>query len=124
MRRLCQVCPRESLERRDPAHPLERIKCKLIREANMIRPIALIATTVGLLPISAQAGIVCRDGYQVVNGQEISTPYCGDNYVAAIARKHGMKVGDAEVRNNPAAKAQVCRFISSDIEVREFLQFF
>jgi hypothetical protein len=91
----------------------------LIREANMTRPIALIATMVCLLPISAQAGIVCRDGYQVVNGQEISTPYCVDNYVAAIARKHGMKVSDAEVRNNPAAKAQVCRFISSDIEVRE-----
>ena len=85
----------------------------------MTRLIALIAMMVCLLPISAQAGIVCRDGYQVVNGQEISTPYCGDNYVAAIARKHGMKVSDAEVRNNPAAKAQVCRFISSDIEVRE-----
>ena len=85
----------------------------------MIRPIALIATTVGLLPISAQAGIVCRDGYQVVNGQEISTPYCGDNYVAAIARKHGMKVSDAEVRNNPATKDEICRWLSNN-EIRSY----
>jgi hypothetical protein len=97
----------------------KRIKCQ-IREANMIRLIALIATTVCLVvPISAQARIICRDGYQLVNGQEISTPYCNDNYVAAIARKHGMKVSDAEVRNNPGTKDEICRWLSNN-EIRSY----
>jgi hypothetical protein len=74
----------------------------------------------GLVCSGSEAGILCRDGYQVVAGREISTPYCNDNYVASIARKHGVKVTDAEVRNNPARKSEVCRFVGNDIEIQHY----
>jgi hypothetical protein len=66
------------------------------------------------LGTAAQAHIVCHEGYQVVEGQEISTPYCNDNYVAAVARDRGAKVSDAQVRNNPAKKDEICRWIGGD----------
>lgn len=67
----------------------------------------------------AQARIVCRGDYQLVQGNLISTPYCADNYVAEVARKYGMRVSDAEIRNNPNKKREVCRFIGHDIRVSE-----
>lgn len=84
-----------------------------------MRKIVIFATAM-VVATAADAKILCRDGYQVVQGREISTPYCNDNYVAAIARKHGFKVSDAEIRNNPAKKNEVCRFISSNIEIRHY----
>lgn len=81
---------------------------------------AIVAAIVLLAATTAEARIICRDGYQVVHGREISTPYCNDNYVAQIARKHGFKVSDSEIRNNPAKKNEVCRFISSNIEIRQY----
>ena len=69
---------------------------------------------------SAQAGIVCRDGFQVSGGQEISTPYCNDNYVAEVARKYGVRVSNEEIRNNPNRKEEVCRFIGYDTRVRDY----
>jgi hypothetical protein len=66
----------------------------------------------------AQAHIVCHGEYQVVEGQEIETPYCGDNHVAAIARRHGMEVSNAEVRNDPATKDDICHWLRSDARVR------
>lgn len=65
----------------------------------------------------AEARIVCRDGFQVVRGREISTPYCEHNYLAQVARKYGVRVSDAEVRNNPARKNELCRMIGHDIRV-------
>jgi hypothetical protein len=69
---------------------------------------------------SAEARIVCNEGFQLSGGREISTPYCNDNYVAEVARKHGMKVSDQEVRNNPARKDEVCRFIGSDTRISNY----
>ena len=69
---------------------------------------------------NAEAHIVCHDGFQVVNGREISTPYCNDNYVAEVARKHGMHVADEAVRNNPSLKNQICRFVGSDIRIEDY----
>ena len=66
---------------------------------------------------SAQA-IRCNGNFQVVNGQEISTPYCRDNALAAVARAYGFNVSDATVRNNPARKQEICRWIGSDIRTR------
>jgi hypothetical protein len=82
--------------------------------------IAMSLASLVMSAASAEARIVCRDGYQVVNGQEIATPYCGDNYVAAIAREYGGKVSDAELRNNPAKKDEVCRWIGTDTRVRPY----
>jgi hypothetical protein len=62
--------------------------------------------------------ITCHGDYQVVNGQEISTPFCRDNALAAVAREFGLHVSDAAIRNNPAEKQEVCRYFRSDIRVR------
>src|SRR4051812_10587842 len=77
----------------------------------------LIAEIAALVALStaANAGIVCHDGYQVVGGSEISTPYCRDNVLARVARGHGREVSDAAVRNNPGLKDELCRFLESDI---------
>jgi hypothetical protein len=69
---------------------------------------------------TAEARIVCRDGYQVSGGQEISTPYCNDEYLAQVARERGTKVSAAEVRNNPNRKDEICRHIGYDIRIREY----
>jgi hypothetical protein len=83
-------------------------------------------TAAGLLAVAvfsapaAQAAITCKDGFQMSGGQWISTPYCNDAHLAQIARKHGVRVSDQEVRNNPAKKYEVCRFLSGDMNARDY----
>jgi hypothetical protein len=60
------------------------------------------------------AAIVCEGPYQVVGGNSISTPYCQDSYLAKVARSYGVRVSDAEVRENPGTKIRLCRFIGYD----------
>jgi hypothetical protein len=81
----------------------------------------LVATFI-LCGTEAEARIVCHDGFQVVNGQEISTPYCNDNYVAEVARQHGVKVANEAVRNNPSLKSQICRFVGSDVRIENYCE--
>lgn len=84
---------------------------------------ALAAAAATLLLVSsavAEAKIVCRDGFQVVDGKEISTPYCNDGLVAQVAREHGMKVSEEAVRNNPSTKNEVCRWVGSDIRIQNY----
>ena len=78
----------------------------------------LLAAMMALNVPAARARIVCRDTYQVVAGQEISTPYCQDNSLAQVARGYGRHVSDAEVRNNPGLKNELCRYLGSDIRVQ------
>lgn len=86
----------------------------------MTNTLALAATLLLLSSVVAEAKIVCRDGFQVVNGQEISTPYCNDGLVGHVAREYGMKVSDETVRNNPATKDEVCRWVGSDIRIQHY----
>lgn len=78
-----------------------------------------------LLPLSAfaiapaEARIACHNGYQIVNGQPISTPYCQDELVATVARQHGSRVSADAIRYNPNLKRHVCRFVSNDFRVTE-----
>ena len=64
-----------------------------------------------LMTGAAQAHIKCDGEYQVVEGREIFTPYCGDNNVARTARADGVRVSNAEIRNDPATKTAVCRML-------------
>jgi len=66
----------------------------------------------------AEARIVCHEGYQVVGGREIATPYCDDNFLAEVARERGFAVTNEAIRNNPKLKQKVCRWIGSDNRVR------
>jgi hypothetical protein len=63
---------------------------------------------------AADAHIVCRDGYQRVEGSNIATPYCQDKLVAQVAREYGSHVSDNAVLNNPSIKRDTCRFVGHD----------
>jgi hypothetical protein len=67
----------------------------------------------------AEARIVCDGPYQIIQGSPHATPYCEDNYLAAVARGYGLRVSSAAVRNNPSVKAEVCRTVGYDSRVRE-----
>ncbi|MEQ1718722.1 MAG: hypothetical protein ABL907_22510 [Hyphomicrobium sp.] len=67
----------------------------------------------------AEARIACRNGYQMVAGSPIATPYCQDELLAAVARDHGMKAQAARIRDNPNYKREVCRFVGNDIRISE-----
>jgi hypothetical protein len=86
----------------------------------MFKTFALPITAFGLAlsplvaaPV-AQAGIVCKDGFQMSGGDWISTPYCSDADLAHIARQHGVRVSADEVRRNPAKKYELCRFLGTE----------
>lgn len=80
----------------------------------------LAAVQMPLGAAEAEARIVCRDGFQSSGGREISTPYCRDAHLAEIARRHGVRVSDAEVRANPARKDEVCRFLAGNMYARDY----
>lgn len=67
---------------------------------------------------AANAKIICRGAFQIVDGQPIATPYCEDANVAAVAREYGIRVSAREVRTNPGVKARVCRTIGYDNRVQ------
>lgn len=87
---------------------------------------ALIAGAVlgvGVAAVSESVhAIECREGYQVVGGQLLSTPYCQDGYLARVARQYGSRVTAAQIRNNPHTKADVCRFMGHDSRVSHICQ--
>lgn len=74
-----------------------------------------VAATAG--PASA---IECEGNFQIQkNGNQISTPYCQDGYLAVVARAHGMKVSADAIRRNPSVKERTCRFVGEDNRVRD-----
>ena len=79
----------------------------------------LVVGTAVTLAQPAEAKIKCSEGYQLVDGAMLSTPYCRDNYVAAVARQYGMNAPDAKVRNNPNFKREICRWIGHDIRAKD-----
>lgn len=81
--------------------------------------IACCALGAGLAAAPAQARIICHGDFQVVAGNEISTPYCRDKHLAQVARRSGFRVTDRELMYNPNVKRAVCRFLSHNIEVQQ-----
>jgi hypothetical protein len=112
--------PRAGLQTAPPLPILMRRSEQV--EAAMIKQVAGAACVIALslFAADAQARIICNGAYQVVNGQEISTPYCNDNYVAAVARARGRNVSDEAVRNNPSVKEEICLWIGKDHRIREY----
>jgi hypothetical protein len=78
----------------------------------------VIAVLMVQLSSAAFAHIVCHDDFRVVNGREIAAPYCQDNTLAQVSRAYGRRVSDAEVRNNPGLKDELCRNFGSDIRLK------
>jgi hypothetical protein len=87
--------------------------------APSIAAIAAAVTALTLIPDRAEAAIKCKGRYQIVRGEELSTPYCNDNYLAAVAREYGSRHSAAAVRNNPNVKREVCRFVGHDTRVQD-----
>jgi hypothetical protein len=77
--------------------------------------LTLFAFMVGAAP--AAAAISCKDGYQKVSGTFIATPYCQDSLLGDVARASGIRVSNAEIRNNPNIKRDVCRTVGRDNRV-------
>jgi len=67
---------------------------------------------------ASASAIECKDDYQIVQGQPISTPYCRDGYLARVAREYGFKASAEAIRNNPSRKEEICRYIGNDIRVQ------
>jgi len=92
----------------------------------MKKTVALAAISGALLFVAtaaspASAAIQCQGGNQwnSAAGGWISSPYCEDNLVAAVARANGMRWSNAAVRQNPSIKAEACRFAGSDIRIAD-----
>lgn len=68
---------------------------------------------------AAEAKIRCKDGYQLVQGNYLATPYCQEAQLADVARSYGFKVSFAEIRENPNSKRRLCALIGRDIRVQQ-----
>lgn len=87
--------------------------------ASMVIGAAAVTAGVSMASGPAAAAIKCENGYQRVQGNLISTPYCQDALLAAVARQYGFKTSAAAIRQNPNHKREICRFVGRDIRVQE-----
>jgi hypothetical protein len=81
--------------------------------------VAMAGIILGGLAPAAEAEIKCKNGFQLVQGSLLSTPYCQDALVAKVAHEYGFSATAAEVRSNPMFKQRLCRFIGQDIRIKE-----
>lgn len=67
----------------------------------------------------ATAKIRCKGPFQVIQGNQIATPYCGDNYLAQVARGYGSSVSARAIRQSPSKKEEICNWIGHDPRVQD-----
>jgi hypothetical protein len=72
------------------------------------------------IPPPAEARIACRNGFQLSGGNWISTPYCNDEHLAEIARRHGVKVTGNDMRHDGGKKQEVCRLLRGFPAARDY----
>lgn len=82
-----------------------------------LKTLALLMALTPLHARTAMAGIRCIDGFQIVNGARLATPYCQDMLVYKVAREYGVKTTASAILHNPNHKRHVCAFIGRDIRV-------
>ena len=66
----------------------------------------------------AAAKIRCKGIFQVNKSGLVSTQICRDRQIARVARSYGWRVSDAEIRNNPLKKVQICQAIGGDTRLQ------
>ena len=81
--------------------------------------IVAIAAVSATAPTPAEAKIRCKGPFQIVQGNSIATPYCGDNYLAQVARGYGSSVSAKAIRQNPSKKQEICQWIGHDPSVQD-----
>lgn len=80
--------------------------------------IAAVGSGLAAADPAEAGGIKCINGFQIVKGARLATPYCQDNLLAQVAREYGSRVSAKTIRNNPNEKRNVCRLIGQDIRVK------
>ena len=80
--------------------------------------LCLLSGSLIFLAAANANAIQCREDYQIVQGNPISTPYCRDGYLATVARQYGFHASAEAIRNNPSRKEEICRYIGNDIRVQ------
>ena len=81
--------------------------------------VAMVFSLTGTVAPANARSIKCANGYQLVAGNYIATPYCQDALLAQVAREHGMRASADRIRYNPNYKREVCRLVGNDIRVSE-----
>lgn len=71
-------------------------------------------------PVDAKP--VCKEGYRILRGELLSTPYCQDVYLAQVAREYGTRVSARAIMNNPNKKREICQFVGQDIRVKHMCE--
>ena len=90
-----------------------------------VKTLGLCAVLSAAVPIAAmpfdaaEAKIRCDGAFQIVQGNHIATPYCGDNYLAKVAQGYGSKVTARQIRNSPSKKQEICQWIGHDTRVQD-----
>lgn len=84
---------------------------------NCVAASLAIISLQAIASLPAHAKIRCDGPYQIVGGSSLPTPYCEDNYLAAVARGYGIGVSGAAIRHNYNTKQHVCHQIGHDIRV-------
>ncbi len=69
--------------------------------------LCMLATAL-VLPVPANAHILCNGTFQVLPTGQLSTPYCQDEDLAQRARSQGVEVTGDAVRRHPSLKASLC----------------
>ncbi len=77
---------------------------------------AIVATLLAASPAASR--IECRGNFQMTKHGPISTPYCQEKQIARVARSYGVRVTDAEVRNNPNTKVYLCQRFGGDTRLK------
>lgn len=72
------------------------------------------AAVLALTAAPAAAKIECRGIFQVNKHGTFSSPYCQEREIARVARSYGWKVTDAQVRNDPLKKVNICLALGGD----------
>jgi hypothetical protein len=86
------------------------------RRSAIIYLAAASAAVINVQPAAAK--IACSNGFQIVQGSPLATPYCQDELVAQVARQYGVRASAAHIRNNPNFKRHVCRLVGQDIRIK------
>lgn len=88
---------------------------QMMRHVSAVALLAMAAALSG--GGDASAKIRCVGPNQIVGGEPLSTPYCEDNHLAAVAREYGVAVSGSDIRANYNRKLRVCALIGNDIRV-------
>lgn len=84
------------------------------RAATMIAVCAGLVALMAASATPADAKIRCKGIFQVNKTGLVSTQICRDRQIARVARSYGWKVSDAEVRNKPLKKVEICQALGGD----------